>query len=207
MKKLLALLSVIFLGLGTALAQSSDKILVKIQETNASLKNVECTFTRTRTLPAASKITKEDGDLYFSAPDRLAMIYKNPKESLIINGNTLFMRRAGKPSTFDTGKSSLMGSLRNMLLDCITGNVRKVAQENNADIVVKEAKGFYNVTLSSRETAVKGYSKIFLTYRKSDCLLVRMETIEYAGISEVYLMDGFKTVAAIDAEKFTIPKK
>ena len=205
MKKLMSFFAAMLVALTGVSAQ--DAALAKIAKANAELKNVECAFERTRTLPATGKVIKDKGQLSYTAPGQLAMVYDNPKEMLVINGDQLYLRRAGKPSKFDTSKNALMRGLRNMLVDCIQGNARKVAQENNADISVKEVADYYHVTLTAREEGVKGFSKISLSYRKSDLLLVRMETIEFAGVAEIYSMSDFKKVPSIAASRFEIPKK
>ena len=203
MKKWMTLLLALLLAIGT---RAQDPTLTKIQKANAAIGNVECAFTRTRTLPATGKVVKHDGQLYFSAPERMAMVYNTDKEALVIDGNTLYLKRAGKPSTFDTSNNALMRSLRNMLIDCVKGNCQKVADDNNAEITAKEVAEYYNVTMTSREAGVTGFSKIFLTYRKKDGLLVRLETIEFGGIDDVYTMSGFKKVDSIDAARFAMPK-
>lgn len=205
MRKILFAALALLLGAGIAGAQNA--VLDKIEKANQGQINVECVFSRTRTLPATGKVIKDGGTLWYTSPEKLNMAYDNPKEALVINGNMMFVKRAGKPSTFDTSKNSLMKGLRDVLLDCIGGRVDKVARDNGAKVNVKEVKDFYNITLETDASGAKGYTRIALTYRRSDCLLVRMETVEVGGVSEVIKMEEITKVASVDAAKYEIPRK
>lgn len=183
-------------------------ILDKIEKANASMKSVQCNFTENRILSATGRKFDCAGTVYFQGPDRMAMRFSKPATDLVvIDGKTYHMNRGGKPLTFDTEKAPLMRSLRNTLLYCITGQPRKVAAESDADIAVKDTKDGYVVLLTARKHVTKGYSHIYLTYRKSDCLMVRMETEEFGGIIDIYQMSDFSRNASIDPAVFKIPAK
>ena len=205
MKKLIAILSAALLGAGIAGAQNA--VLAKIEKMNQGVGSVECDFSRTKTLPATGKVIKDGGTLWYTTPDKLNMTYDNPKETLVINGNMMFLRKAGKPSTFDTSKNALMKGVRDVLLNCIAGKVEQVVKDHDATITIKEVKDYYNITMEPRNPGVLGYSRIALTYRKSDCVMLRMETVEVGGITEVIKLEDVRYLPKEDASKFVLPKK
>lgn len=205
MKKLLFLLACLLPAFG-AYAQDAA-ILDKIEKANAGMKTVQCQFTEKRTLTATGRSFDFDGTVYYQAPDRLAMRFTKPGELMVIDGATLYMGRAPKPALFNTDKTPLMLSLRNTLLYCVGGQPRKVAQENDADIAVKEGKDGYIVQLTARKHVTKGYARIHLTYRKSDCVLVRMEMEEFGGIIDLYQMSDIRRGVSVDPAMFQIPVK
>ena len=63
------------------------------------------------------------------------------------------------------------------------------------------------VTLTNDNAARRGYSKIVLTYRKSDCLLVKMVMDEPTGISTLYEMKDIKKNASFTDDVFKLPAK
>ncbi len=63
------------------------------------------------------------------------------------------------------------------------------------------------VTLTNDNAARRGYSKIVLTYRKSDCLLVKMVMDEPTGISTLYEMKEIKKNASFPDDVFKLPAK
>lgn len=205
MKKVLIAITLLLLTAGFAGAQNA--VLAKIEKANQGQVDVECTFTRTRTLPATGKVIKDGGTLWYSSPDKLNMTYDNPKEGMVINGKMMFVRRAGKPSTFDTSKNALMKGLRDVLLGCIAGKVETIAKENDGALTVKEVKDFYNITMEPANPGVMGYSRIALTYRKADCVMIRMETVEVGGVTEVIKLEEVRRVSSVDPAKFVLPKK
>ena len=68
------------------------------------------------------------------------------------------------------------------------GKVGDVAKANNASVSTSESGGNYVVTLTAKEKSVRGYSKIVLTYRKVDCVLVKMVMEEFTGVTNTYEM-------------------
>jgi outer membrane lipoprotein-sorting protein len=125
----------------------------------------------------------------------------------VINGNSFYLKRGGRAATYDISTNALMGSLAKTLLGCVHGEVEKVAQSNNATVETKETSEGHVVTLTARKVAARGYSKIVLTYRKSDSMLVRMQMDQAGGISTVYVMSDIKTGVDIDPSEFNIPSK
>ena len=63
------------------------------------------------------------------------------------------------------------------------------------------------VTLTTDNAARRGYSKIVLTYRKSDCVLVKMIMDEPSGVSTSYEMRDIKKNAAFPDSVFIVPAK
>lgn len=189
---------------------NTTKIVNKIEAANAQMKNVESTFEQVRSFKASGRKVGMAGTLYFKSDGSLAMRYSKPAgESLIINGKDFYMNKGGKSITFDTSKNGVMGCLANTLVNCIKGNPAKVAADNNAEISATETSEGYEVSLVSKESnaAHKGYSKIVLVYRKSDCLLLRMTMVEFTGITNVYEMTGLKRNTMFSDEVFKIPAK
>ena len=78
--------------------------------------------------------------------------------------------------------------------------------EYKADLNVSDPGKMYVVTITASKDSPKRYSKIELSYRKTDCVLVKMVMEETAGISNVYEMSSVKKNAAIAPENFAIPE-
>lgn len=206
MNRIIVLLSALFITLGASAA--TDATLDKIQKANSSLKTVECAFAQTKTLQAAGKIIRSAGQLYFTSDGQLSMQYSKPEgEALIINGKQVCTRRGGKKMVFNTDKNQQMNALSLTLIGCIEGRARDVAEANAADVSVKDMKDGYVVTISARAASPRGYSKIILNYRHSDCTLVRMEMVEFAGVQTVYEMSDIRKGVNVPQDKFAIPAK
>ena len=137
----------------------------------------------------------------------MSMRYSVPKtDLLIINPGKLYMNRGGKSSLFDTGKNARMKSLSSTLLDCVAGNPAKVADDNNADLSVLPSSDSYVVTISAKAGTSNKYSRIQLTYRKSDCVLVKMIMDEPSGVSNAYEMSSIEKNVSVADSEFVIPK-
>ena len=207
MKKHLLLSAILVFGaLATAFAgPNEDKMIEKIEKTNAAYAALQIDFTQTRTV--ASKATDLAGTMYFSAKDRLAMVYSKPAtDRLIINGNMFHMNRGGKPQTFDTTKVPTMKTLSASVLCGITGRVSELAQTADMDYTIEETADFYVVKFTARKKAVTGYSKIVLSYSKKDCVVSKMEMEEFNKTVNVYTTKSHKVNPLISGETYNIPK-
>ena len=168
MKKLLILLALLACGL-TATAQE-----------------MSCTFTQKKTIKATKKVIPGEGKISFTAPDQLKMMYDVPEgEYLIIDGMTLKSCVKGKVVTFDTTKNPRMRKMRNTLLNCITGDYEKAAQENDANLIVEQKGDVKTVTIMAKKQQPTGYAHIIIDYNKKG-LPVRMALDEFTGILTEY---------------------
>ena len=145
--------------------------------------------------------------MYYTAPDKLAMVYDQDSEGLVINGTKLFIRRGGKTNKGDTRHNNQMDHLSSTLFACMKGELQKAADDNNADITTKTVGNEYEVTLKARKKASKGFSCITLRYRKSDCQIVSMRLEEFSGVTNEYKMTECKVGQSIPSTRFDIPKK
>lgn len=194
-------------GQAVAAASASSPVVAKILKANASVKNIESKFTQVKTIKASGRKIASEGTLYFTPDGHLTMRYSKPAgELLVVNGNKFHMNKGGKAMTFDTSKNALMGSLANTLVNCIKGDPETVAAANNAKLAASETAEGYVVTLTAA-AGHRGYSKIVLTYRKSDCVLVKMIMEETVGITNTYEMKEVKKNTSLPSDAFRIPTK
>ena len=178
--------------MAAAQPDGQDKALEVLEQKNSSRKAFYGNFKQTKTLVSKKEI-KSEGTLYFSAPDKLSMLYTSPEgEKMIINGDTMLNEREGKNNKFDLTKNKSMHTLAATILYSMQGKISELAKICNADInTVQNASG-WTVTLTAKTKAAKGYSSIVLAY-KSDGTICSMEMTEFSGISTLYEMDSITT--------------
>ena len=168
MKKLLILLAILACGL------------------TASAQELSCTFVQKKTIKATNKVIPGEGKITFTAPDRLNMTYDVPEgEYLIIEGMEMRNRVKGKEIVFDTTKNPRMRKMRNTLLNCITGDYEKAAEENDAVLAVEQKGDIKTVNLMARKQQPTGYARITMDYNKKG-LPVRMVLDEFTGVVTEY---------------------
>ncbi len=187
---------------------ASSDLISKIEKSNASLKNIESKFTQTKTLKVSGKKIESAGTLYYTSDGNLTMRYSKPVgELMVVTGNKFFMNKGGKAMTFDTSKNALMGSLASTLLNSFKGDPSQVAKDNDAKLEVSETSDCYVVTLTAQGAAHRGYSKITINYRKSDCLILKMTMVETTGITTTYELKEIKKNTSIPQDVFKIPSR
>ena len=161
-------------------------ICLSLTAFTAYAQQLECTFTQDKTIQASGKVIHAEGVISFNGSDQLTMTYTKPAgEYLVISGPMLRSNANGQSISVDTDKNARFRSLRNTLLNCITGKYEQAATDNDADLQVSEKSGVKTVSMKARKTAPRGYSKIVMEYVKG--LPVRMVLEEFGGISTEYL--------------------
>ena len=205
MRRLFLILSAALLPLAASAASESE-ILDKIEKANAALPAAQSHFDQSRFIKASGKTINMEGAMYFVPPEKLRMQYSSPATDLtVINGKMMYIRR-DVGNAFDCSKTPAMGVLRNSLLYSIRGMMRDVAKENDGALTVTEEAKNYIVTVSARKKAARGYSRISVTYRKSDCLPVVLVMEEFSGTVNTYTMSDIVTRKPADTV-FEIPKR
>lgn len=175
---------------------------------SAQIKGLEADFTLTKTVPGKAAPEKSTGKIYYAAPGSLALHYAAPSTNLVvIDGTAVFTRQDGRERRFDTTKNAPMRGMSETLINCVKGDTQKVADENDADIKVQKFARTTDVTITARKKSPRGYSRIQLSYRKSDGLLQSMKLTEFNGTVSEYRMSGFNQSAALPADAFGIPAK
>lgn len=155
----------------------------------ASAQTVSSHFTESRFIKASGKTTTYEGDLKLYSADKLDMTYTKPAGDYFkIDGKTMSMNIRGKKSVVDTEKNAAMRTQRNTLMNCITGNWKQAATDNNAESSMVDKGANKVVTLSAKKAAPRGYSKIIITYRKSDNIPVELVFEEFNGTVTTYKM-------------------
>ena len=155
----------------------------------ASAQKVESHFTETKFIKASGKTFEAEGNLKLTPPDKFELNYTKPAgDYFIINGKTMSINVRGKKSVVDTEKNAAMRTQRNTLMNCITGNWKQAAADNNAETSVTEKGANKVVTLTAKKAAPRGYSKIVITYRKSDNIPVELVFEEFNGTTTTYKM-------------------
>ena len=153
----------------------------------ASAQKVEARFTESKFIKASGKTIEAEGNLKLFSADKMELRYTKPAgDYFIIDGKTMSTSVKGKKTVVDTEKNAAMRTHRNTLMNCVNGNWKQAASDNNAETSVAEKGANKVVTLSAKKTAPRGYSKIIITYRKSDNLPIELVFEEFNGIVTTY---------------------
>lgn len=195
-------------SMSEAPAADVSAIIAKIEKANSAMKTIECKFHQVRTIKASGKTNAADGNLYYNVDGRLAMRFTSPQgEYIISSGNKFYVHRGPKNAVFDVTKNAIVANMAGTLTGCVKGNPERVAKSSNYEISVEEKPEGYVVTLTTDNAARRGYSKIVLTYRKSDCILVKMIMDEPSGVSTAYEMSDIRKNTTFSDDVFKVPAR
>lgn len=154
----------------------------------AGAQSFEGTFTQAKTIKVSGRVVKSEGNISYTAPDQLAMLYTNPDgDYFIIDGPYLRMDLRGVALDVNTDNNKTVKSQRNAIIYSVAGRYEEIAEEMDADCTVTPRGGGKHVSIKVRKTLPKGYSGLELDYDKSG-QLTRMVLEEFGGISTEYIL-------------------
>ena len=141
-------------------------------------------FTEKIVMPKMKKETVKRGTMYFAAPDALLMKYSDPEgDYSLIKDGKFTASRQGKVQNFPMNpkNKSQMYVLRETLLGSMTGDLQRVAKENEAEIACKEEGGKYICVLTKIKPKPAGVNTLELTYDKQTGALLLLKLIQANG--------------------------
>lgn len=162
-------------------------LVIAMLTLTASAQKVEAHFTESKFIKASGKTIEAEGKLKLFSADKMELRYTKPAgDYFIIDGKTVSTNLRGKKSVVDTEKNTAMRTFRNTLMNCVNCQWKQAATDNDAETSVAEKGANKVVTLSAKKTAPRGYSKIVITYRKSDNIPVELVFEEFNGTVTTY---------------------
>lgn len=162
-------------------------LVIAMLALTASAQKVEAHFTESKFIKASGKTIEAEGKLKLFSADKMELRYTKPAgDYFIIDGKTVSTNLRGKKSVVDTEKNTAMRTFRNTLMNCVNCQWKQAATDNDAETSVAEKGANKVVTLSAKKNAPRGYSKIVITYRKSDNIPVELVFEEFNGTVTTY---------------------
>ncbi|MDR3094909.1 MAG: outer membrane lipoprotein carrier protein LolA [Bacteroidales bacterium] len=184
----------------------SDKALVeKIQQANTKYTGIASRFKQTKHISVLGEDVLSEGHFYYKKPDKLSMQYDQPVGDLmLLNGERFVMVNAGKRMVTSAKANSKMRSMKNVLSNCLAGDVLQL----NADVITCEDTKKYNVVIAKFAKSPKNiYTKVVLSFDKSDGSISILRTEEKDGSYTVYELVGKEFNTAMDDTHFQTPNK
>lgn len=187
------------------MSQNNPIALIK----NAGLvrSDIICHFSQQRHTVALNKVDNLEGELYYSATDRMSMHYSNPQtDLLVINSDQFYMASGKRKNHFNLTQNATMRSLAHLLLNSMHGDIEAIATETSAQIEYTSDAQYHIFTLTKTKREVKGYRQVVLKYAKTDLLLHYMLLEEHSGNYNTYTLTDH-TLQPPTPDKYLIPKK
>ena len=145
-------------------------------------------FTQTHVMKISGKTKNKAGHLVFNGTDQLSMQYTNPEgDYFVIDGNTVKINMDGKKAELDAEKAKMVKLQRSTLLNCLSGNWEKAAEDNNAELIVNEEEGLRTVLIKAKGKVPRGgYNSVEMTCNIADGKMTKMVLEEAVGVVNTY---------------------
>ena len=189
------------------IVMSQTNPIALIKNAGSVRSDIICHFSQQRHTVALDKVDNLEGELYYSATDRMSMHYSNPQtDLLVINGDQFYMASGKRKNHFNLTQNATMRSLAHLLLNSMYGDVEAIANETGAQIEYTSDAQYHIFTLTKTKREVKGYRQVVLKYAKTDLLLHYMLLEEHSGNYNTYTLTSH-ILQPSTPDKYLIPKK
>lgn len=189
------------------IVMSQTNPVALIKNAGSVRSDIICHFSQQRHTVALNKVDNLEGELYYSATDRMSMHYSNPQtDLLVINGDQFYIASGKRKNHFNLTQNATMRSLAHLLLNSMHGDVEAIATETGAQIEYTSDTQHHIFTLTKTKREVKGYRRVVLKYAKTDLLLHYMLLEEHSGNYNTYTLTSH-TLQPPTPDKYLIPKK
>ncbi|MBR1809238.1 MAG: outer membrane lipoprotein carrier protein LolA [Paludibacteraceae bacterium] len=189
--------------LATAACTYAQTIEDNILKLNKQQTTYVAQFTEKIVMPKMKKETVKQGTMYFSAPDALLMKYSDPEgDYSLIKDGKFSAGRKGHVQNFPMNEKnkSQMYVLRETLLGSMTGDLKRVAEENEADIVCEEKAGKYICLLTKQKAKTVGVNRLELVYDKKSGALLSLKLLQANGNYTLYETKNIQQGTQIPAD-------
>lgn len=147
------------------------------------------TFKQVKHIVATGKDVEMSGTIKLEGDNYLELNYTNPQgDYFIINGNKVKVNMNGKKNEVNTNRNARVRSQAATLMNCVTGNWRQAAADNDTETEIVEKNGSKTITLTAKKKQSRGYSRIVLTYEEKSGHLTKLVLEEFGGVVNTYTM-------------------
>ena len=99
------------------IVMSQTNPIALIKNAGSVRSDIICHFSQQRHTVALDKVDNLEGELFYSATDRMSMHYSNPQtDLLVINGDQFYMASGKRKNLFNLTQNATMRSLAHLLV-------------------------------------------------------------------------------------------
>ena len=162
------------------LSVSAENIPAAIRALHPDGESIDFAFTETKVMPKIKKTTVKQGTMHFVAPDDLRVDYTDPAgDYMLITKEKFEVQKKGRVQNFNIkNPERRMGLYRSTLLLCMSGDVEKVANINEASAEYKTVGGRYVCTITAKHASAREIASLVLEYDTKSGRLLRMVITE-----------------------------
>lgn len=186
--------------------QQKQQIITRINRATAEIETMSCTFVQTKYLSLLSDKMVSEGTMVYKQSDKLRWEYTTPyKYQFIFNGTKVYVGNKSRKDVVDINTNKVFKEVARIMMNTVTGKALSNSSEFTVDVA--DAKTGYLITLIPKKKELKQmFSKIDLTFTKSDTMISEVSIYEKNGDRTNIKLNGIKKNGTVNESAFTIPK-
>lgn len=201
----LLLLSVLSAGaqnMKKADAVQQKAMIGKINQTEATIRSIDCTFTQVKTMSFLNDKLTSQGRMLFDGGGKLRWEYTSPYSyTFILNGQKVHIQSAKSKQTIDIRQSKLFQGIAQVMMNSVTGKSLADGSDFSCQMYVKGDEWIAMLVPQKKEMK-KMFKDIRLHFDSRQQMVTQVEMTEPSGDTTVITLKNVKKNVHIDEKMF-----
>lgn len=181
---------------------NAEKMIREICDAASGIHSMQCRFRQTKSLSMLATQMVTTGRMYYKN-GMLRWEYLSPyKYVFIINGNRVLLESPSGSSVIDTKTSKMFGSIANIMMSSLTGNI--INKEEFDTIMLESEEGWIAELTPVKKEMLQFFTKARLYINPVEKKIEKVELTEKGGDTTLIEMTEIEKNISIDDSVFEI---
>lgn len=186
-------------------AEQQRQVIEKIDKAAATMTDMQCQFTQTKSMKMLSREMQSKGIMKFKSPDKLRWQYTTPYDyTFIMNGDKVRMESAKKTQNMNVQGNKMFRQITGIILKSITGGGLKSASDFTVEVYKTGDKNYFARLFPKKKELKQIYQTIEIQFNPSLTMVSGVKMVEKTGDVTLVTLQDVKTNKGIDEKPFDI---
>lgn len=164
-----------------------------------------CNFIYTKAVKGEVKPVKKLGTLYFTAPDKLSVLFSNPRgDKYVIVSDKIYDQQGKRGLIYNFDKHELKKKFASLFMLALMGKIVDIEKMIGVKAQIEEKKSFYIFSFENSDKNIIQYKTVRLLYSKIDYHLCMVVLEDFNDELMTYNMPFMKDIK-INESIYSIP--
>lgn len=185
-------------------AARQKEVVASLSKAAAAMSSMSCDIVQTKQMSLLKDKMVSRGKMYYKKSNKLRWEYTSPYTySFILNGTKASMKGKNRKDVVDVDNNKVFKEISRIMMSTVTGNA--LTSTSDFTSTVADGNATWEVTLLPKRRDLRQmFSKIILSFRKSDSQVQRIRLYEKKGDVTTIEMKNIVSPARLNDSLFTI---
>lgn len=204
MKRLLLVLSTIFMLASSAQQFSEDQLKKKINQTATAMKTMQCDFIQTKNIKMLNDKLVSKGKMYYQQGNKLRWEYISPYQYVfILNNDKVLIKNNQRNDVVDVKQNKMFKEITRIMMSSVIGNCLTDDKGFKTSITANSKEWIANL-LPLRKDMKQMFQKMILHFNPQKAIVTSVELIERNGDKTVIELKNVRVNETLRTDMFAV---